>query len=169
MTATRYFAPSKPADQTPAAMSRQSPGAEGVTVGKEPIINPWDLPPKHATLAWPLGEELSMQVYLTTSPYVDPLHGNQDLPHFTWDHITFGDWKDVRSLEYDIQIPAVRLNSRFSYPPSLHLVCRVSKTTDPSGRISSSCETAPPTKASSQMMFTTFANVRGIWIYGLLN
>ncbi|KAH9948341.1 cleft lip and palate associated transmembrane protein [Amylocystis lapponica] len=74
------------------------------------ITNPLELPPKQATLAWPLGITLSMHVYLSTSSTGDVFSpssktGDSHLPNFVWENITFGDWNDIRTVDYMIDLP----------------------------------------------------------------
>lgn len=59
--------------------------------------------------AWPLGIPLAMHVYITTSPRGDVFSAKQrdSLPHFVWDNITFGDWSDSRTVDYDVKLPEV--------------------------------------------------------------
>ncbi len=97
--ATKFFAPKTAGPDT------------AVSTGGKPVVNtqpvdPWSQPPTHASLAWPLGETYSMQVYFTTTPHTDNKENN--LPHFVWDNIKFGDYNDHRSVEYTIDFPEVR-------------------------------------------------------------
>ncbi|KAK0499647.1 cleft lip and palate associated transmembrane protein [Armillaria luteobubalina] len=100
--ATRFFAPKTAEPDT------------AVSTGGQPIVNtqpvdPWSQPPTHASLAWPLGETYSMQVYFTTTPQT---HNKENkLPHFVWDNIKFGDYNDHRSVEYIIDFPEVVKNN----------------------------------------------------------
>ena len=60
--------------------------------------------------SWPLGIPLSMHVYLTTNPHGNVFGGPElnTLPHFVWKNITFGDWSDSRTVEYEVKLPKVR-------------------------------------------------------------
>jgi hypothetical protein len=79
--------------------------------------NPFDLPPKQVHLApeWKLGDALDMHVYLSTSPSGDVFsqHARTGidsvLPHFVWENISFGDWKESRVAEYDVKLPEVSI------------------------------------------------------------
>ena len=73
--------------------------------------------PTQAYSIWSLGTPLAMHVYLSTSPTGD-VFSNQwtsgyrenqdaDLPYFVWDNITFGDWSEARTVEYDVNLPPV--------------------------------------------------------------
>lgn len=106
--ATRFFAPKAAVTPDATTMSTQPPGTTNTET-----IDPWSLPPKQATSAWPLGDALSMHVYLTTSPRPDLANLKEGgLPHFVWDGLTYGDYKDTRSVEYNVDFPEV-----------CHLVC----------------------------------------------
>ena len=50
-----------------------------------------------------------MHVYLTTNPHGNVFSGPEldTLPHFVWRNITFGDWSDTRTVEYDVHLPLV--------------------------------------------------------------
>lgn len=53
-----------------------------------------------------------MHVYLTTGQTAQVFaKDNNGLPHFVWDNITFGDWNDHRSVDFDINLPYVSLNT----------------------------------------------------------
>ena len=65
-----------------------------------------------------MGLTLDMHIHLTTSPngYVfthkrtnGATKGGEDLPSFTWENITFGDWKEKRIVDLDVSLPSVRL------------------------------------------------------------
>ncbi|KAK2465943.1 hypothetical protein APHAL10511_001584 [Amanita phalloides] len=80
----------------------------------DPQANPWLLPPVEAALGWPLGQNLDLHVYLSTSPngnvftqWTNGWRKNQDdgLPHFVWDNITFGDFNDHRVAEFEVNFP----------------------------------------------------------------
>ncbi|KAF8638531.1 hypothetical protein AX17_002074 [Amanita inopinata Kibby_2008] len=103
--ATRYF--QKPS--VPDAV--QTTGKPGDT---PPQVNPWLLPPTHASLAWPLGQKLDMHVYLSSAPngnvfnqWMNAWRKDQDegLPHFVWENITLGDYNDARVVEYEVRFP----------------------------------------------------------------
>ncbi|KAF8915437.1 cleft lip and palate associated transmembrane protein [Mucidula mucida] len=99
--ATRFFAPKAAVTPDATTMSTQPPGTTNTET-----IDPWSLPPKQATSAWPLGDALSMHVYLTTSPRPDLANLKEGgLPHFVWDGLTYGDYKDTRSVEYNVDFP----------------------------------------------------------------
>lgn len=70
--------------------------------------------------AWSLGIPLEMHVYLTTSPYIDAFARGDEgsLPHFVWDNITFGDWAESRTVEFDVKIPTVS-SARYSVPAAV--------------------------------------------------
>ncbi|KAK7696037.1 hypothetical protein QCA50_000678 [Cerrena zonata] len=106
---------------TPAS---KEPPPSPVTSGVAPAITPGQIVPPaanipviptHAYPAWPLGIPLSMHVYLNTNPKGDVFsrkwtsgyrkNGDEDLPHFVWENITFGDWKESRTAEYDVKLP----------------------------------------------------------------
>lgn len=80
-------------------------------------VNPRLLPPTHTSLAWPLGQEIAIHVYLSTSPTGDVFspkltsgwRQDQDggLPNFVWENVTFGDYNEARVVEYDVRFPDV--------------------------------------------------------------
>ncbi|KAI5124961.1 hypothetical protein M0805_007387 [Coniferiporia weirii] len=86
----------------------------GVTV-QPAERNPLQLPPQQLVPSWPLGIDISVHVHLSTSPTGDVFSskwtkawresGDEALPHFVWDNITFGDWDDKRSLDLDVPLP----------------------------------------------------------------
>ncbi|KAI0346771.1 cleft lip and palate associated transmembrane protein [Trametopsis cervina] len=57
--------------------------------------------------SWPLGIPLSMHVYLSASNYIDAFAKKEDdgLPHFVWENITYGNWDDTRTVEFDVKLP----------------------------------------------------------------
>lgn len=107
ISVTKFFV-SKPPATPPPIPSSEGSNAEHLPV---PAI------PTQAYPVWPLGIPLAMHVYLSTSPNGDVFSSkwtsgyreNQDadLPHFVWDNITFGDWSDIRTVEYDVHLPPV--------------------------------------------------------------
>ncbi|EAU84419.2 cleft lip and palate associated transmembrane protein [Coprinopsis cinerea okayama7 len=86
-------------------------GAPGVKTTPPQAVNPWLLPPQEARLAWPIGQPLDIHVYLSTTPDGDVFGTRENLPHFTWDNIQFGDWTDSRTVEYDVTFPKSVLNN----------------------------------------------------------
>lgn len=109
--------------------------------------------PTNAHPAWPLDIPLAMHVHLSTSPTGDVFShqwtsgwredADAELPHFLWDNITFGDWKDSREVEYEVKIPEVGdvfIVLWFCY--LIFCMCRVYKITVHYGPISSSLEMA---------------------------
>lgn len=59
-----------------------------------------------------------MHVHLSTSPTGDVFSAkwtsgwrkdqDEGLPKFVWENVTFGDWKESRVVEYDVNFPEVR-------------------------------------------------------------
>lgn len=104
--ATKFFSSSTTTPPPPSPSSAVVPDVQTNADGVQSTLSA--LPAK-AFPAWPLGVPLAMHVHLTTSPY-SPFSRqgkNEDLPHFVWDNITFGDWSDSRAVEYEIDIPEV--------------------------------------------------------------
>lgn len=101
--ASRFFGSKAPQTTPPPAVS---PGA-----AHEPgQINPFHLPPVQAYSAWPLGIPLSVHVHLSTDPTGNIFaksEENAKLPHFVWENITFGDWNEARTIEYNVDLPEV--------------------------------------------------------------
>ena len=120
-TVTRFFG-STPASKEPPP----SPVASGTTTSTiipgqtvPPVANIPAIPTQSfLDPSWPLGIPLSMHVYFNTNPKGDVFsrkwtsmyrkNGDEDLPHFVWDNITFGDWQESRTIEYDVKLPPVR-------------------------------------------------------------
>ncbi|KAL5508262.1 hypothetical protein ACEPAH_5881 [Sanghuangporus vaninii] len=101
--------------QQPAAPSKLSPvdtQSVNVQTGER---DPFQLPPQQAVSAWPLGINMSMHVYLSTSPTGDVFSskwtknwrdsGDADLPHFIWSNITYGNWDDKRFVDLEVPLP----------------------------------------------------------------
>ena len=61
-----------------------------------------------------------MHVYLSTSPTGDVFssqwtkkwreNGDEGLPHFTWENITYGDWNEKREIDLDVPLPVVSID-----------------------------------------------------------
>ncbi|KAJ7129221.1 cleft lip and palate associated transmembrane protein [Mycena epipterygia] len=111
--ASKYFFNAGTQPAVPAQGTPGSPPPEA--------INPWTLPPVHASLGWPLGQRLDMHVHLSTSPNGDVFSSkwtsgyrkdqDEGLPSFVWENLTFGDYNDARVVEYDIAFPPSVLNN----------------------------------------------------------
>ena len=100
--ATKFFAGNKP---PVAASVKDASGALVTPV----VVDPHTLPPVEVVPFWPLGLNLDMYVYLTTSPNDNPsAHRNEGLPHFVWNNISYGDYNDHRVVQFDVQFPEVR-------------------------------------------------------------
>ncbi|KAF8239025.1 cleft lip and palate associated transmembrane protein, partial [Tricholoma matsutake] len=103
--ASNYFSGSKP------QATVSSPGQPG----DAPAVDARSLPPANLQLGWELGQRLDMHIYLTTSPNGDVFsnqwtsgwreNADKDLPNFVWENITFGNWKDSRTVEMQINFP----------------------------------------------------------------
>ncbi|KAJ7498471.1 cleft lip and palate associated transmembrane protein [Mycena latifolia] len=84
-------------------------------------VDPWTLPPAHASLAWHLDQPLDMHVHLSTSPIGDVFSAkwtsgyrkdqDEGLPSFVWENLTFGDYNEARVVEYNINFPPSVLNN----------------------------------------------------------
>ena len=64
--------------------------------------------PLHATNLWEAGTPMDLTVKLSTSD--DPfevLNKNENLPEFTFNNITYGDWNVDRQVDFDITLPQV--------------------------------------------------------------
>ncbi|TFK25929.1 cleft lip and palate associated transmembrane protein [Coprinopsis marcescibilis] len=110
--ASQYLFPKSPA-ATPAAVDKASPSSVP-KADIPPTINPWQLPPKEARLAWPLGQAVDLHVFLSTSQNGDVFNRGgpkQDLPSFTWSNIVFGNWSESRTAEYNVKFPESVLNN----------------------------------------------------------
>jgi hypothetical protein len=108
LPATNYFTGSKPQD-APAPLNS----------GDAPAVDSRTLPPANVKLGWELNTRLDMHVYLTTSPNEDVFSNqwtsgwmqnhDRDLPHFVWENLTFGNWKDSRTVQMDVKFPEVSI------------------------------------------------------------
>ncbi|KIJ20518.1 hypothetical protein PAXINDRAFT_166540 [Paxillus involutus ATCC 200175] len=114
--AMKLFAPAKPPSPPPVV----SPEGGVAPADGEP--NAFSFPPPQAHPAWQLGQTLSMYVYFSTSPNGDVFSRqwtsgwredqDKDLPNFVWSNITFGDWNEQRTANFDIALPeAVQRNA----------------------------------------------------------
>lgn len=94
------FLPSKTAStESPDAIPERGPG----------FVDPFSLPPTQAYLAWPLGIPISLYFQLSTSGQAFDLNSaDADLPHFVWQNITYGDWNEVQTVDYNVHLPEVR-------------------------------------------------------------
>jgi len=86
--------------------------------------DPRSLPPVQIVPYWPMGLNLDMHVFLSTSPLpvVQPQEG---LPHFVWKNITYGDYNDNRVIDLEVKFPEVCFDYDFFFEPDLtftHLV-----------------------------------------------
>ena len=67
--------------------------------------------PAKAHLAWPLGIPVSLHFHLSTDPTGQVFTGHSKetgLPHFVWHDITFGNWSETRTVDYNLHLPEVR-------------------------------------------------------------
>lgn len=121
-TASNFFGGSKPKAAAP----------ELVKSGDAPTIDSRLLPPVNVELGWRLGQRVDMHVYLTTSPNGDIFNkdwmsgrdnDDKNLPNFIWENLTFGNWKDTRTMETDVKFPEVSVSLyacnaiHFAFPP----------------------------------------------------
>ncbi|KAH8999084.1 cleft lip and palate associated transmembrane protein [Lactarius akahatsu] len=61
-----------------------------------------------AHLAWPLGVPVSLYFHLSTDPTGQVFAGHPKetgLPHFVWNDITFGNWSETRTVDYNVHLP----------------------------------------------------------------
>ncbi|EIW76278.1 cleft lip and palate associated transmembrane protein [Coniophora puteana RWD-64-598 SS2] len=78
-------------------------------------VNPFLLPPEQARLAWALHQPVDMHVYLSTSPNGDVFSrqwtsgwrkdADAGLPSFVWENISFGEWKEERAVDLEVELP----------------------------------------------------------------
>ncbi|KAI9448006.1 cleft lip and palate associated transmembrane protein [Lactarius indigo] len=69
---------------------------------------PLSVQPAKAHLAWPLGVPVSLYFHLSTDPteQVFASHSKETgLPHFVWHDITFGNWSEARTVDYNVHLP----------------------------------------------------------------
>ena len=64
--------------------------------------------PAKAHLAWPLGIPVSLHFHLSTDPAGQVYSKGTGLPHFVWHDITFGNWSETRTVDYNLHLPEVR-------------------------------------------------------------
>ncbi|KAI0068689.1 cleft lip and palate transmembrane 1 [Artomyces pyxidatus] len=71
-------------------------------------ISPFLLPPVQAQPAWKLNAPLSLYVHLSTARdgrVFTSSAAESNLPHFIWHNITYGDWKETRTEELNVELP----------------------------------------------------------------
>ncbi|KAI0278880.1 cleft lip and palate transmembrane 1 [Russula aff. rugulosa BPL654] len=96
--ASKLFAPKTAPTESPDAIPGRGTGPD--------LVDPFSLPPAYADLAWPLGIPVSLHFHLSTSGQAFALNPEDvNLPHFVWHEITFGDWSEVRSVDYPVHLP----------------------------------------------------------------
>ncbi|KAH7105385.1 cleft lip and palate transmembrane 1 [Auriculariales sp. MPI-PUGE-AT-0066] len=102
---TKYIGSSKNAAPEPAAPVVHDAKGNPLTQPGQP--NPFELPPKTANLAWDFGTTIDMHVYVSVSPIGDVFRENQDagLPQFIWSDISFGNWSEHRTEQFEIKLP----------------------------------------------------------------
>jgi hypothetical protein len=61
-----------------------------------------------AELGWALRQPLDLHVYLSTNPRGDVFSKPEDLPHFVWDNLLFGNYDESRTVSYDVNFPEAR-------------------------------------------------------------
>ncbi|KAF9534114.1 cleft lip and palate associated transmembrane protein [Crepidotus variabilis] len=114
--ATKFVLPQfQKAIQKPEVVPTSEPGFVNQ---KAEQIDPHLLPPVDAVPYWPLGTTMDMHVYLTTkndgfarwsAPYRKD--SDQSLPNFVWKNITYGDYNDHRSIDFEVKFPPSVLNN----------------------------------------------------------
>ncbi|KAH9938336.1 cleft lip and palate associated transmembrane protein [Fomitopsis serialis] len=105
--ATKFFAPKQPDAAAPSTATQDDShtaqqGSKGVAA-------------QQATPGWSLGIPLAMHVYFSTSPDSADVFANQwtsdrgssknKLPNFVWDNITYGDFKESRTVDLMLDLP----------------------------------------------------------------
>jgi len=118
---TKYFAP-KP----------NTPAAPTVSPGQPGYVDPRTVPLTTALPEWNLGDNLSMHVYLSTTPHGDVFSKqwtsgyrkdrDEGLPNFVWENITYGNYKDSRVEEFNIVFPEVRPVYRVRFIYQLQII-----------------------------------------------
>jgi hypothetical protein len=73
------------------------PGSNTNPVQLHPSVTP-----TKAHLAWPLGIPVSLHFHLSTDLVYSKEAG---LPHFVWHDITFGNWSESRTVDYNLHLP----------------------------------------------------------------
>lgn len=119
----KFFGATKSQPTPPAVVS---PG--GDTTPSAGQVNPFLLPPQQVHPAWELEQPLSIYVYFSTSPTGDVFSRqwtsgwredqDKDLPSFVWSNITFGDWNDHRTEQFDLALPEVNSHCCHMYTES---------------------------------------------------
>jgi Cleft lip and palate transmembrane protein 1 (CLPTM1) len=85
-----------------------SPAGQQAQKAVPQAANPWVLPPKEVRPHWALHQPLDLHIYLSTTPDGNVFtHPEDDLPHFTWGNINYGDWTESRTVEYEVTFPKV--------------------------------------------------------------
>lgn len=108
-TATKFFSPKQPDAATPSTVAQDSSRTE--QQGSQAVAA------QKAVLGWPLGIPLTMHVYFSTTPDGSDVFANQwssdsgssktNLPNFVWENITYGDFKESRTVDLVLDLPDV--------------------------------------------------------------
>ncbi|CAK5275314.1 unnamed protein product [Mycena citricolor] len=106
--------------KAPATTTTTTTTADGTPASAE-AVNPWLLPPQQVHPAWELNQPLDMHVHLSTSPSGDVFSSrwtsgyrkdrDEGLPSFVWNNISFGNWSESRTAEFDVTFPETVLNN----------------------------------------------------------
>ncbi|EPQ59002.1 cleft lip and palate transmembrane 1 [Gloeophyllum trabeum ATCC 11539] len=119
--ATKFISSRLTPSASPPTPSSVVPDSNTDTPARQ--VSPFHLPPVQAYLdpSWPLGTPISMHVYLSTSPTGDVFSSkwtsgyradrDEGLPNFVWENITFGDWKEERKVEFEVNLPKAVQNN----------------------------------------------------------
>lgn len=110
--ASKFFAPKAAPTESSAA----------IPDGSSPVhLDPFLLPPAQAYLAWPLGIPVSLHFHLSTSDQAFARDSEDaDLPQFVWHDITFGDWNEARTVDYNVHLPEVHVPRSLVLPMTLN-------------------------------------------------
>ena len=150
----------------------QEPSTNDAHAGLEPQVGPdgqtvvpaRPRPIENVALAWPFGSKLSMHVYLSTDPEGDVFGHKEPLPNFVWDGITFGDWKEARVIDLDVNFSQVTLHTlQKTSTPIETILFRVCDTMDRCGRTFFWSRTMPrqtrTLRITTPFWYTTFVSV----------
>lgn len=91
------------------------PAAPGTTVTPAEVSGPGKADP-----IWPLGTQMSMLLFLSTSETSADVDWSS--PLITWDNLVFGDWKQEREEDLLLDVPESVYNNNGSWWMDIKLV-----------------------------------------------
>lgn len=102
---TKYLFGSGPSATTPSA----DPAASGASKPVQSSVAASGQPPKLPNVVplWPQGTQFDAHMYISASPHGQINFNNPDLPHVSYEGLTFGDWTWKEEWNTEIKLPKV--------------------------------------------------------------